>query len=126
MTIEGLTGKIAAPSGYSIGEDLSKAGYKIDMAATNTKNNFNKLMSGRVAAVAALTLNGDNILLKSPEFAGNIKAIETPLVDKPYYLMFSKQFVGSNKALAEKIWQKGAEIRESQAFKDKAGVFLAQ
>lgn len=126
MTIEGLKGKIAAPSGYSIGDDLAKAGYKIDAGATNTKNNFSKLISGRVAAVAALTLNGDNIILKNSEYAGKIKSIKTPLVDKPYYLMFSKQFVGSNKALAEKIWQKGAELRDTQAFKDKAGVFLAQ
>jgi len=126
MTIEGLNGKIAAPSGYSIGEDLAKAGYKIDAAATNTNNNFRKLVSGRVAAVAALTLNGDNIILKNPEYASALKKIETPLVDKPYYLMFSKQFINTNKALADKIWQKGAEIRETQAFKDKAGEFLAQ
>jgi len=126
MTIEGLNGKIAAPSGYSIGGDLASAGYKIDAAATTTKKNFQKLASGRVAAVAGLTLNGDNILLKNSEYSDKIKAIKTPLVDKPYYLMFSKQFVNSNKALAEKIWQKGAELRETQAFKDKAGEFLAQ
>ncbi len=126
MTIEGLTGKVAAPSGYSIGDDLAKAGYKIDSGATNTANNFRKLVAGRVDAVAGLTLNGDNIIKKNSEYAGAIKAIKTPLVDKPYYLMFSKQFISSNQALAEKIWQKIAELRESQAFKDKAGEFLAQ
>ena len=126
MTIKGLAGKIAAPSGYSIGDDLAKAGYNIDAGATNTVNNFRKLVSGRVDAVAALTLNGDNILSKNAEYAAGIKAIKTPLVDKPYYLMFSKQFISGNKALAESIWQKAAEVRESQAFKDKAGEFLAQ
>jgi len=126
MVIEGLNGKIAAPSGYSIGDDLAKAGYKVDAGGTNTKNNFKKLISGRVEAVAALTLNGDNIILKNPEHAKQIKAIETPLVDKPYYLMFSKQFVKANPDLADKIWKKTAELRETQEYKDKAGAFLAQ
>lgn len=126
MAIEGLSGKIAAPSGYSIGDDLAKAGYKIDAGGTNTINNFKKLVSGRVAAVAALTLNGDNIILKNLEYAEQIKKIETPLVDKPYYLMFSKQFVKSNPDLADKIWKKSAELRETQEYKDKAGAFLAQ
>jgi len=126
MAIEGLNGKIAAPSGYSIGDDLAKAGYNVDAGGTNTINNFKKLVSGRVAAVAALTLNGDNIILKNLAYAEQIKTIKTPLVDKPYYLMFSKQFVKSNQALADNIWKKIAELRETQEYKDKAGAFLAQ
>ncbi|MFC3152900.1 substrate-binding periplasmic protein [Litoribrevibacter euphylliae] len=126
MTISGLTGKVAAPAGYSIGDDLAKAGYQVDAKSSKTLNNFQKLLSGRVDAVAALTLNGDNILASDSKFSGQLKAIETPLVDKPYYLMLSKQFVNSNKALAEKIWMKAAEIRETKAFKDKAGEFLAK
>ncbi len=126
LAIEGLTGKIAAPRGYSIGDDLEKNGYTVDAQSSTTLNNLKKLMSGRVDAVAALTLNGDNIVASDPEFKGKVKKIETPLVDKPYYLMFSKQFVNGNKALAEKIWNTAAEIRESQAYKDKAGAFLAK
>lgn len=126
MTIEGLNGKIAAPRGYSIGDDLAKAGYTIDANASNTLNNFKKLAAGRVESVAALTLNGDNLLAKNPDLASKIKVIPTPLVNKPYYLMLSKQFVDGNTALAEKIWKTAAEIRESQEFKDKAGAFLSQ
>lgn len=126
MTISGLSGKVAAPAGYSIGDDLTKAGYQVDAHSSKTLANFQKLITGRVDAVAALTLNGDNILAKNAKFGSAIKVIKTPLVDKPYYLMFSKQFVGSNKALAEKIWMKAAEIRDSQAFKDKAGEFMAK
>lgn len=125
MEIAGLTGKIAAPRGYSIGDDLAKAGYEVDSNAANTANNFKKLAAGRVDAVAALTLNGDNILAKDAALSSGIKVISTPLVNKPYYLMFSKQFVDGNKELAEKIWSKAAELRESQEFKDKAGEFLS-
>lgn len=126
MKISGLDGKIAAPRGYSIGDDLAKAGYTVDANASNTSNNFKKLSSGRVEAVAALTLNGDSILAKNADFASKIKALSTPLVNKPYYLMLSKQFVDANKELAETIWQKAAELRETQEFKDKAGAFLSQ
>lgn len=126
LTIDGLAGKVAAPAGYSIGDDLSKAGYTVDANSSKTLNNFQKLMAGRVAAVAALTLNGDNIIHKDARLKSAIKKIETPLVDKPYYLMFSKQFLASDKALAEKIWAKAAEIRETQEYKDKAGEFLSK
>lgn len=126
MKIEGLTGKIAVPAGYSIGDDLTKAGYEIDSTAAKTFQNFQKLANGRVAAVAALTPDGENMLNKNPEFSSKIKVLPTPLVDKPYYLMFSKQFVQSNRALAEKIWATLAELRESQAYKDEAGAYLAK
>ncbi|GLQ32687.1 substrate-binding periplasmic protein [Litoribrevibacter albus] len=126
MTISGLTGKVAAPAGYSIGDDLAKAGYQVDAKSSKTLNNFQKLVSGRVDAVAALTLNGDNILANDATLNSQLKAIKTPLVDKPYYLMLSKQFVSANKELAEKIWMKAAEIRDSKAFQDKAGEFLAK
>jgi len=126
MAISGLDGKVAAPAGYSIGSDLEKAGFKVDATASKTSNNFKKLLNGRVKAVAALTLNGNNILSKQKQYSDKIKVIETPLVNKPYYIMFSKQFVKKDKALAEKIWNKIAELRETSEFKDKAGAFLAK
>lgn len=126
LTINNLKGKIAAPTGYSIGDDLAKAGYTIDEQAAKTLSNFKKLAAGRVDAVAALTLNGDNILQKNPDLSNKIMKIETPLVDKPYYVMFSKQFVNSDKALAEKIWSTMAQLRETDEFKDAAGIFLAK
>jgi len=126
LQITGLNGKIAAPSGYSIGADLEKSGYMVDAAASKTENNFKKLLKGRVQAVAALTLNGRNMLSKNKELSSQVRENETPLVSKPYYLMFSKQFIDSNKSMAEMIWNKIAEIRETQVFKDKAGEFLAK
>ncbi len=126
LSITNLSGKVAAPSGYSIGGDLQSAGYKVDATASKTANNFQKLLLGRVGAVAALTLNGNNILSKQKKYSDKIKVVEMPLVSKPYYLMFSKQFIAQNKVLAEKIWKTIAELRETKEFKDKAGEFLAK
>ena len=52
--------------------------------------------------------------------------VAPPLIDKPYYLMFSKKFANSNKALVEKIWTTIGEVRETQELKDKAGDFLSK
>jgi polar amino acid transport system substrate-binding protein len=126
LSITNLKGKIAVPTGYSIGDDLAKAGYAVDEQSAKTHSNFKKLLAGRVDAVAALTLNGDNILEKDAALKGKIVKVETPLVDKPYYLMFSKQFYSANPELAEKIWNTAAQLRESPEFADAAGAFLAK
>lgn len=126
LTITGLNGKVAAPAGYSIGDDLVKMGYKVDAGASLTNHNFEKLLGGRVNAVAALSLNGNNILSKNKKYSDKIRVVATPLIDKPYYLMFSKSFVSSNKALAEKIWDTIGKLRETAEFKDAAGAFLSK
>ena len=126
LTISGLIGKVAVPAGYSIGDDLIGVGYKVDAGAHATSLNFEKLLMGWVKGVAALSLNGDNILAKNKKYSDKIRVVKTPLIDKPYYLMFSKGFVGSNKALAEKIWHTLGKERESSEFKEAAAVFLSK
>lgn len=126
MTISGLTGNIASPAGYSIGKDLKDAGYSVDSLASKTANNFSKLMAGRIQAVAALTLNGNNILAQQKRFSDKIDVLNPPLVNKPYYLMLSKEFLKQNKPLAEKIWATIASVRDSQIFKDKASAYLSK
>ena len=126
LTIEGLNGKVAAPAGYSIGDDLIKKGYKVDAGASLSSHNFEKLLQGRVKAVAALSLNGNNILSKNSKYSDKIKVIDPPLIDKPYYLMFSKQFADSNRALVEKIWETIGALRETKVHKDNAGAYLSK
>ena len=126
LTISGLNEKVAAPAGYSIVDDLIKRGYRVDDGALSTVRNFDKLLKGRAEAVAALTSNGNHILLKNKKYSDKIRMIKTPLILKPYYMLFSKKFVNSNKALAEKIWATIAKLRESREFKEAASEFLAK
>ncbi len=126
LSISGLDGRVAAPLGYSIGDDLKKKGYKVDEGGILSIHNFEKLLMGRVQALAALSLNGNNILKKNKEYSNIIRVIHPPLIDKPYYLMFSKDFINSNVKLAEKIWATIAQVRESQEYKDKAIEFLSK
>lgn len=59
---------------------------------------FEMLKIDRVAAVVTNQYNGLKYSTK------NIRRIEPPVVEKPYYLVFSKQFYEANTNLAERIW----------------------
>lgn len=126
LTISGLTGNIAAQTGYSIVGDLTRMGYEVDSGSISTERNFEKLLKGRAVAVAALTLNGNHLLAKNQKYSDKIRVIKTPLIIKPYYVLFSKKFVKDNRVLAEKIWATIAEVRESKLFKAAAQEFLAK
>lgn len=126
LNISGVNGSIAAQTGYSIVDDLTSLGYDVDAGSSSTERNFKKLLKGRAVAVAALTLNGNNILAQNSSYSDKIQVIETPLVLKSYYVLLSKYFVKNNRDLAEKIWNKIAEIRESEPFKAAAHEFLLE
>jgi polar amino acid transport system substrate-binding protein len=124
LIIKGANGKIASPAGYSIGEDLKGLGYDVDMQGTTTRNNFSKLIANRIEAVAALTLNGNYILANNPMLSEQITEITPPLVEKAYYLMFSKQFYSANPDLAQMIWNRIYELKHTTKFKDKMKMYL--
>jgi len=110
-----IKGKIGAPSGYSIVDDLKKRGLDVD-EGPSTENDFKKMMKGRIKAVAALEMTGDYYLMINDEMNQKIEKVEPLIVEKPYYFMLSYQFYDSNKELAEKIWNTIADIRRDPDF----------
>ena len=64
-----------------------------------------------MGAVAALGVTADLLLKKHPELNKVIVKVSPPIVSKEYYVMLSNQFVNSNPALAEKIWNAIGEMR---------------
>lgn len=112
--LKGISGnKIGAPRGYSIVEDLKKKGYDVE-ETSSTLTDLKKLSLGRVGAVAALEESGDFVLSKNPDLAASIEKIAVPISSKPYFFMFSHQFVKANPEVAEKIWNALVEIREKE------------
>ncbi len=102
---------IAANRNYSIVSVLNKMGvkvYEVDL----TKTGFSILSKGRVAAYAIHGETGDAMI--SREGFSDIEKIDIPLKTKDYFLMLSHQFVSENPEIAEKIWSKIGEIRESR------------
>lgn len=107
----GLNGPIGAPAGYSIVDDLKKLGATVDESASTTQD-LRKLSAGRIAAVAAQGVTADQLLLR-PEFA-NIERVEPPIVTKAYFLLLSHQLVARDPALADRIWETLARLRETR------------
>jgi len=110
-----IKGKVGAPAGYSIVDDLRKKGLKID-EGPSTLNDFKKLIKGRIKAVAALEMTGDFYLMMNENLNQKIEKIFPLIVEKPYYFMLSHQFYEKNKDLSEKIWDTMSIIRETPEF----------
>ena len=110
-----VKGKIGAPLGYSIVDDLEKKGLVVD-ESPNTLNDFRKLVKGRIKAVAALEMTGDYYLMVNQYLNEKIEKILPLIVEKPYYFMLSHQLCKENSQLAEKIWDTIAEIRQDFDF----------
>jgi polar amino acid transport system substrate-binding protein len=102
---------IGANNGYSIANDLRKMGATVE-EARSTEQNFSKLKLGRIAAVAHQDLVAD-IYLESTGMQ-QIEKIYPPLSTKNYFLMLSHGFVAKHPELADRLWTRISEIRDSK------------
>jgi polar amino acid transport system substrate-binding protein len=118
-----VAGSVGAQPGYSIVDQLKQLGAKVDEGTKTADDNLKKLMAGRVDAVALQTLEGDNSLATNPEFSAKIEKVKPALVDKPFFLMLSKQFVAKYGDFSKDMWKTVAEVRESPDYKAKMSSF---
>lgn len=112
-----LRGAIGAQAGFSIVDQLKAQGLTVDAVAKAPDLILTKLMRGRIGAAALQTSQGDYALATQPEMAAVIERVGPPLAVKPYYLMLSHQLQRSDPALAERIWDGIAAVRESPEYK---------
>jgi polar amino acid transport system substrate-binding protein len=118
-----VSGSVGAQPGYSIVDQLKQLGAKVDEGAKTADDNLKKLIAGRVDAVALQTLEGDNAISTTPEFASKVEKVTPPLVDKPFFLMLSKQFVAKYGDFSKDVWKALADVRESPDYKAKMSAF---
>lgn len=117
------SGTIGAQPGYSIVDQLKQLGAKVDEGTKTADDNLKKLLAGRLEGVALQTLEGDNSLATTPEFAAKIEKVSPPLVDKPFFLMLSKQLVAKYGEFSKDVWKTLADVRESADYKSKMTSF---
>ncbi len=110
-TLRGSDRYIGANSGYSVVGDLAKLGIAAQEART-TEQNFSKMVLGRLDAFAHQDLVADQYI-STRNLAGKIEKLTPPLSTKDYFLVFSHQFVKAHPEIAELLWQKIGEIRDS-------------
>jgi polar amino acid transport system substrate-binding protein len=60
---------------------------------------------------------GDAVRLVRGPLAEQVEVLPLPLLEKPYFLMLSHDFVTRQPALAERIWTTIAEVRNSPAYR---------
>ncbi len=118
-----VAGSVGAQPGYSIIDQLKQLGAKVDDGAKTADDTLRKLLATRLDAVALQTLEGDNALSNNAEFAAKVEKLKPPLVDKPFFLMLSKQFVAKYADFSKEIWQAVADVRESADYKNKVRSF---
>jgi polar amino acid transport system substrate-binding protein len=108
-TLSGQTQPVGANLGWSIVNDLKKAGIEVE-TAQDTRNNFSKLMLDRIDAFAIQSSIGD-AYLAAHELEANVTRLEPPISSKPYFQVFSQAWYAANPDAARCLWQKAAEVR---------------
>lgn len=114
--IRHLDGPVAVQNGYSVGGDLRAINVGIDDGARSAADNLNKLLAGRVGAVAILAGEFSSLLGKEPALRDKVEALPRPLVEKPYYLILSHQLLKTRPEVAERIWSQIEAVRQSKEY----------
>jgi polar amino acid transport system substrate-binding protein len=104
-----LPNPVRAPIGYSIIDDLKKAGLMVDEAQT-AEANFKKLMRDKTGALVDL-IDVAKHFQALPEFSGKFTVQPKPITSKSYYFVFTKAGHISAED-SKKIWSEIARIRD--------------
>lgn len=109
--MEHLPQPARAPLGYSVVDDLRKAGVTVEVAPGD-ESNLRKLVRDGTGVVVTLP-EIVRWLLKRPEFTGKLKVAARPITSKSYYFAFSKK-ASLAPETREKIWNEIARIRDDE------------
>jgi polar amino acid transport system substrate-binding protein len=118
-----VSGSVGAQSGFSVVDQLKGLGAKVDEGTRSADDNLKKLMAGRFVALALQTDEGDISVENNPEFKGKVERIKPVLVEKPYFLIFSKSFATKNPAYVQEVWDAIGKVRESAEYSSTAKSF---
>lgn len=109
-TLSGQTQPVGANLGWSIVNDLRKAGIEVE-TAQDTRNNFSKLMLDRIDAFAIQSTIGDTYL-EAHALGNNVTRLEPPISEKAYYQVFSRAWHAAHPEATQCLWQEAAKIRD--------------
>lgn len=110
-------GVLGAQSGFSVVAQLKGLGAQVDDGNRLALGSLQKLAAGRVVAVALQTQEGDAQLEQNPELAARIERVSPVLVEKPYFLVFSRAYYARHETQVRAIWATIAKVRESAEYK---------
>lgn len=111
-----LTGPVGSLLGYSSAAELRKHGATVHESSDLPAVAMQHLLAGNLQLLALMTREGDE-QLSNPELAGKVEKIPSPFVEKPYFVIFNKEFYRTHRKRVEQFWDGLAAARESDAFK---------
>jgi polar amino acid transport system substrate-binding protein len=103
-----IPASLGVNSGYSIGADLIKAGYRVE-DARSTEQNLKKLKLDRITAYVMQDEPADAAIESLG--IGGIRKLPLPYSSKDYFLPFSKASHDRNPTTAAHVWGHIAETR---------------
>ncbi len=118
-----VNGSVGAQSGFSVVEQLKALGAKVDDGSRSADDNLKKLLVGRFVALALQTEEGDASIENNPDYKGKVERIKPVLVEKPYFLIFSKAFTTKNPSHVQDVWDAIGKVRESAEYTSLAKSF---
>lgn len=111
-----LSGRIGSQLGYASTTELRKHGAPVYESNDSPETAMKRLMAGDLELLALMTQEGDE-QLNNPEIARKVEKIASPFVEKPYFVIFNKEFQRTNGKTVEIFWAGLANARESAQFK---------
>ncbi len=113
-----LDGGIAFQLGYSVGDMLKRLGVKAEETNDSLNVIGHRVLTGSVAGAALY--DSDASILMRMGLGAQLEMLPVPLIEKPYFLMFSHQLLKSQPQLVERIWKEIEEARNSPEYLKKA------
>jgi polar amino acid transport system substrate-binding protein len=117
LEVTRLDGLVGAQAGFSVVDVLKRLNVPTESSVKAPDGILAMLQRGRLGAAALQTSQGDFELGRKPALAAAIERVGPALVSQPYYLMLSHALVERDAALAERIWDAVAAVRESPDYR---------
>jgi len=111
-----LTGRIGSQLGYASAAELRKHGAPVYESGDSPETAMKHLMAGDLQLLALMTYEGDEQLSR-PEVGRKVEKIPSPFSEKPYFVIFNKEYRRANRRTVEVFWAGLAVARESATFK---------
>lgn len=112
----GLDGSVGVQLGYSIGDHLRGLGVEVDDGSPGPSALLDKLLAGRIQAAALGGSDAERLVSGGDGAAVQFEILSPPLIEKPYFLMLSHEFVRQNPQTAQRLWAAIEETRQSPSY----------
>lgn len=116
---ENVTHAIGVQRGFSIARDLKPFKVPLSDRTDDPERILHQLLRGRLAAAALQTARAERIINSEPRLKASIRNLNlqvAPFQQKPYFVMFSKQFIAKYPEFTQLFWQTVEQVRKSTKF----------